>query len=123
MSRLTIARLLGAVAAISLLVASLIHFGYLVEGYADDGAALPEAIIGAVILVGLTLSRAAEPWGRRALIGGLGFGLAGSLLGLFLVAIGVGPQTVPDIVYHVALVGTLIAGLVVASRSGRELRG
>ncbi|HEX2152561.1 MAG TPA: hypothetical protein VHL52_01100 [Acidimicrobiia bacterium] len=119
MSRLTTARLLAAVAAASLLVASLVHFGYFVEGYSHDGAAVPEAVIGSVMLVGLALSWAPAPWGWRGLVGALGFGLAGSLVGLYLVMIGIGPQTVADVVYHVLLVATLIAGLYVAWRVPR----
>ncbi|MPZ53279.1 MAG: hypothetical protein GEU79_11200 [Acidimicrobiia bacterium] len=118
MSRLEFARLFAAVAALSLFLASLIHFGYLVEGYDDRGAAVPEAVIGAVMVVGLALSWVSPPWGHRALIGGLVFGLAGSILGLVLVFIGVGPQTTPDIVYHVLLVTALVVGLFVAATSG-----
>ncbi|MGH3649765.1 MAG: hypothetical protein ACRDU9_03575 [Acidimicrobiia bacterium] len=104
------------VAALSLLVASLIHFGYLISGYEDEGAAVPEAVIGSVMLLGLALSWSPEPWGRRAAVGALAFGLAGSLLGLVLVLIGIGPRTVPDVVYHVLLVATLVVGLTLALR-------
>lgn len=118
MRRLNLARLIAAVAALSLFIASLIHFGYFIEGYTHRGAAVPEAVIGAVMVVALTLSWTRVPWGRRALIGGLGFGLAGSTLGLVLVVIGVGPQTTPDIVDHVLLVTGLVIGLFVAATSG-----
>lgn len=104
------------VAALSLLTASLIHFGFLVSGYEDEGAAVPEAIIGCVMLAGLVLSWSAEPWGRRVAVAALAFGLAGSLLGLALVMAGIGPTTVPDVVYHVLLVTTLVIGLTVALR-------
>lgn len=87
MNRLNLARAFAAVISLSLFGASVIHFGYFVEGYRDRGAAVPEAVIGAVMVVGLTLSWARAPWGRRALIGGLAFGLAGSTLGLVLVVI------------------------------------
>lgn len=121
MSRFDLARVFAAVAALSLFVASLIHFGYFVEGYSDRGAAVPEAVIGAVILVGLALSWTSAPWGRRALIGGLAFGLAGSTLGLVLVFVGVGPRTTPDLVYHVLLVTALVVGLFVAAKSGADV--
>lgn len=114
MSRLATARLLAAIAAGSLLVASLVHFGVVIDGYSHDEAALPEAIIGGVMLIGLASSWMSEPWGRRAVIGALAFGLAGSLVGLYLVVVGVGPQTLPDVVYHIVLVATLVAGLYVA---------
>lgn len=116
MSRLSTVRAFIAVTAASLWVASLIHFGLLIPGYSHDGAAVPEAVIGTVMLVGLALSWAPQPWGGRAAVAALVFGLTGSLVGLVLVLIGVGPRTVPDIVYHVALVATLIVGLIVAIR-------
>jgi len=42
--------------------------------------------------------------------------LLGTLVGIFTIAIGVGPRTVPDIVYHVTIVIVLVSGLVVAAR-------
>jgi peptidoglycan/LPS O-acetylase OafA/YrhL len=118
--RLSTLRWFIVVAALSLLVASLIHFGFLISGYEDEGAALPEAVIGSVMLVGLVLSWSAPPWGRRAAVAALAFGLAGSLLGLVLVIAGIGPTTTPDVVYHVSLVTTLIVGLALALRGSRR---
>lgn len=40
----------------------------------------------------------------------------GTLLGLFMIFIGPGPQTMPDLVYHVVIAAVLAAGVV---RSGR----
>lgn len=123
MTPMTTIRWFIVVAALSLLLASLIHFGYLISGYEDEGAAVPEAVIGGVMLVGLALSWSPRPWGRRAAVAALAFGLAGSLLGLVLVAIGIGPRTVPDVVYHVLLVTTLILGLTMALRRPRTEAG
>lgn len=117
---LTTIRWFIVVAAFSLLLASLIHFGFLISGYEDEGAAVPEAVIGSVMLLGLGVSWSPEPWGRRAAVGALAFGLAGSLLGLVLVIIGIGPRTVPDVTYHVVLVATLVVGLTLALRRGRS---
>jgi hypothetical protein len=114
--RLTATRWFIVAAALSLLIASQIHFGNLVSGYEDPGAAVPESVIGGVMLLGLLFSWAPPPWGRRAAIGALAFGLAGSTLGLVLVAIGIGPRTVPDVIYHVLLVTTLVVGLIQAVR-------
>jgi hypothetical protein len=36
------------------------------------------------------------------------------LVGAFTIAIGVGPRTVPDIVFHVVMIGVLVWGLVTA---------
>jgi hypothetical protein len=40
------------------------------------------------------------------------FGLVGSLIGLFLVTRGIAPNTIPDVVFHLAVVATLAVGLV-----------
>ncbi len=36
---------------------------------------------------------------------------------MFTIVVGVGPRTVPDIAYHVAIVAVLVWGLVVAKRA------
>ena len=46
----------------------------------------------------------------------LAVALLGTLVGLFTIAIGIGPQTVPDVAYHLVLLAALAAGLVVAVR-------
>ena len=46
-----------------------------------------------------------------------GFALLGTLVGVFTIAIGVGPRTVPDVAYHAIIVLVLLPGLVVAARS------
>jgi hypothetical protein len=49
-----------------------------------------------------------------------GFALLGTLVGAFTIAIGVGPRTVPDIVYHVVLLIVLGWGLTVTVRAREE---
>lgn len=107
--------LIGATAG-SLLIASSIHFGLLVEGHRHQQAATAEGVIAIVMLIGLALTWAPSPWSRRAAAGAFGFGLLGTLVGMFTIVIGVGPQTAPDVVYHIALLAALIAGLLVTVR-------
>lgn len=107
--------LIGATAG-SLLIASLIHFGLLVEGYRHQQAATAEGVIAIVMLLGLALTWSPSPWSHRAAVGAFGFGFLGTLVGIFTIVIGVGPQTAPDVVYHVILLAALIAGLLVAVR-------
>ena len=54
---------------------------------------------------------------RSAFLGAQAFAALGVCVGLFTIAIGVGPRTVPDVVYHVAILATLIAGLACARRT------
>jgi hypothetical protein len=56
------------------------------------------------------------PWARRAAIGVQGFAILGVLVGLFVIAVGVGPRTGLDIAYHVAILGVLVVGLATAMR-------
>lgn len=111
--------------ATSLIVASLIHFEVIIEGYRHQEAGISEAVIAAAMLVGLAFT-----WlpGRRQVwagFGSLAFGLLGTLVGVFTIIIGVGPQTVPDILYHATLIVALAAGLTFAWRglSHREGTG
>jgi hypothetical protein len=40
-----------------------------------------------------------------------GLALLGTVVGLFTIAVGVGPRTVPDVIYHIVAVVLLAAGL------------
>ena len=40
----------------------------------------------------------------------------------FVIIIGIGPRTIPDVVYHVAIVAVLIYGLLMASRMSSARR-
>ena len=101
---------------VSFIAAALTHFGVLVNGYEHQKAGTAESVIGLVLLAGFVLT-----WIRPQLTRGIGlavqgFALLGTLVGIFTIAIGVGPRTVPDIVYHVTIVIVLVSGLVVAAR-------
>ncbi len=101
----------------SFVVAGLIHAGLLVEGYRHREAAIAESVIAVVLLVGLGLTWV---WPARTRLIGLvaqAFALLGTSVGVFVIAIGVGPRTVPDIAYHLGIVIVLVWGLVVAARA------
>ena len=101
----------------SFALAGLVHRGVLVGGYQHREAAIAESVIAAVLLVGLGLTWA---WPARTRLVGLAtqaFALLGTLVGVFTIAIGVGPRTAPDIAYHLAIVVALVWGLVVAARA------
>jgi hypothetical protein len=110
-------RIIIGVAAASLIVASLIHLGVLMEGYRLQQVGRSEAVIGTGMLVGLALT-----WlsGRKGLLAGvvsLAFGLLGTLVGVFTIVVGERPSTFGEVVYHLSLVAVLVAGLVVASKA------
>lgn len=97
--------------AATFVAAALIHFGVLLEGYRHQKAGTAEAVIAAVLLAGLALAWSGLPWARRAAIGAQAFAIFGVLVGLFTIAIGVGPRTALDIAYHVGILAVLIVGL------------
>jgi len=101
------------VQAATFLFAATFHFGVLVQGYADLRAGVPESVIASVLLAGLLAT-----WMRPGAIRGIGlaaqgFGLAGTIVGLFTILIGIGPRTVPDLVIHAAMLAELVLGLIV----------
>jgi hypothetical protein len=118
-------RLFLLVEAAAFLAASLVHTGYIVTGYEHPKARIAEGIIGIVLLVGLAYTWARPESTRGAGLGTQGFALLGTLVGAFTIAIGIGPRTVPDIVFHVGLVILLVWGLAVTARapSGAHRRG
>jgi hypothetical protein len=115
----TIRRFL-ALEAIAFVAAALVHAGVLLGGYAHRQARIAESVIAAVLLAGLAYSWLRPSSTRRTGLAVQVFALLGTLVGAFTIAIGVGPRTVPDIVYHVGLLVVLSWGLVVAARSGAE---
>jgi hypothetical protein len=109
-------RLFLLVEALSFATASLIHAGYVIEGYQHPKARIAEGIIAAVLFAGLGLTAIKPAWLRTIGLWAQGFALAGTLVGIFTIAVGVGPRTTPDIVYHLGIIILLIWGLRAAMR-------
>jgi hypothetical protein len=104
------------VQAVTFLLAATFHFGVLVQGHEDPRAGIPESVIASVLLAGLIATWFRPAAIRRFGLAAQGFALAGTFVGLFVIAIGVGPRTVPDIVIHAIMVAELVAGLTVTYR-------
>src|SRR5262249_48313127 len=71
----------------------------------------------AVLLVGLAATSIGPGSIRSVGLAAQAFALLGTLVGIFTVAIGVGPRTMPDVLYHVAIIVVLVSGLIVAMRA------
>ncbi|WP_306061792.1 hypothetical protein [Natronococcus wangiae] len=115
-TRRTIRSLLALEGA-SFFLAAMIHAGVLIQEYEHREAMIAESVIGAVLLVGLLITRV-----RPRSIASIGaivqaFALAGTCIGIWTMIVGVGPRTIPDIVYHAVIVVVLMGGLVVAWRA------
>ena len=97
--------------------AALVHFGVLVHGYEHRQARVAESVIALVLLAGLLLSWVRPALTREAGLAAQGFALLGTLVGVFTIIVGVGPRTLPDVVYHLGIVAVLVWGLMVALRA------
>jgi hypothetical protein len=103
------------VAAVSLLVAAALHAGLIIPG-PFDSAAPYETGVAVILLVGLGITFIGGTAARWGALAALVLALGGASIGLFLALRGLAPNTVPDIVYHVALVAALLVGIVLAWR-------
>lgn len=101
---------------ITYVLAALIHAGFLIGGYFHRQANIAESVIAFVLIAGLLLTLIRPAYTRAVGIGAQGFALALTLVGVTMIAIGIGPRTAPDIVYHAAIIVVLIVGLVRAVR-------
>ena len=66
-------------------------------------AGTAETVIAVVLVAGLALTWIASPRPRRAAIGAQAFAILGALVGLFTIAVGVGPRTILDVAYHLGI--------------------
>jgi hypothetical protein len=110
-------RLFLLLEGVSFVLAALVHLGMLVSGYEHRDASFYEGTIGAVLLLGWALTWVLPAWSRTIAIAAQGFALLGTTVGTYLAVVGVGPHTVPDVVYHVGIWLVLAWGLVVAARA------
>ena len=115
-------RLLLALQAAIFIVAGLIHFEVILDGYLDREAGTAEGIIAVVLLGGLAASLLRPAVTRRAGIIAEGFALAGTFVGVTLLFT-VGPRTTVDVVIHLLMVVVLLVGLIVTVRTPRPVSG
>ncbi|MFY3742521.1 hypothetical protein ACOQFB_01330 [Anaeromyxobacter sp. Red801] len=110
-------RLLMSLEAAAFLAAALVHAGILVGGYEHPKARVAETVIALVLLAGVGWSLLRPDRSRRAAVASQGFALVGTLVGLFTIAVGVGPRTAPDLAFHAGILAVLTAGLLAALRA------
>jgi hypothetical protein len=103
--------------AATFVAASLIHAGVFIAGYEHQKARIAETVIAIVLLAAAAWSWIRPLSARTAGLAGQGFALFATLIGIFTIVVGVGPRTVPDLAYHVAIVIVLIWGLIAAKRA------
>jgi Na+-transporting NADH:ubiquinone oxidoreductase subunit NqrB len=113
----TTMRLFLFIEGLSFLLASMIHRGALIAGYAHQQASIAETSIAVVLLAALGLTWLWASQTRLIATIAQALALFGTLVGIFTIAVGVGPRTGPDIAYHITILAVLTWGLVVAARA------
>ena len=98
--------------------AAMVHSGLLLRGYEHPRAATAESVIGLVLVAALVLCRVRPEATRRIGRVAQGFALFGTVIGAFTIAVGIGPQSTADIIYHAVLLVVLAAGLALTGRAG-----
>jgi len=96
--------------------ASLTHAGVLIGGYEHSEAAIAEAVIAAVLFSALVVAVRWPGTSRTAGLAAQGFALLGTSVGVFSMVRGFGPRSTADLIFHLAILTILVAGLVVAFR-------
>ncbi|HEX2030486.1 MAG TPA: hypothetical protein VHL78_03675 [Actinomycetota bacterium] len=111
-------RILLLFESLTFVTAALIHFGLLIDGYVHRRAGTAEAVVAVVLAAGLIVTWSPS-WAHRGSMVAQAFAILGVSVGLFTIAVGVGPQTALDIAYHVAILAVLILGLAISARLPR----
>jgi len=112
----SVARPFLAAEAAGFAAAALVHAGILARAYEHAKAATAETVIGGVLLLALVGTLAAPRLTRTIALAAQGFALLGTGVGLFTIAIGIGPQTRLDLLIHTGFVAALVTGLILVSR-------
>jgi hypothetical protein len=104
------------VEAATFITAAAVHAGWRISGYQHREARIAESIIAAVLLAGAVVAWLRPSLTRVAGLLAQGFALVLTLVGITTIAIGIGPRTAVDILYHAAIVAVLVWGLTVTRK-------
>jgi hypothetical protein len=110
-------KIILAVEVIAFLAAASVHFGFFIHGYEHPKAPIAESIIAFVLLIGLIITFVKPSLMRKAGLAVQGFALLVTLIGLFTIIIGVGPQSLPDLIFHICIIFLLTCGFFFIKRT------
>jgi hypothetical protein len=97
--------------------AALLHRGVFVPGHEHAQARAAETVIGSVLLIGVIASWVTPEHSRSISFTTQTFAFFLTVLDLLLIAIGIGPRGIPDLVFNAAVLLLLSLGLFVVSRA------
>jgi len=100
--------------------ASLLHTGAVVGGYMHSRAAIAEGVIGTILAAGVVLALLRPAQTPQIALWAQAIALTGTLVGAFTIAIGIGPQTRVDHIYHAVMLTVLTLGILAARQAGRS---
>lgn len=98
-------------------LASLAHGGWLVGGFEHIRAGIAEAVVSMVLAIGFFLALARPQRARRFILLVQMFAIVAVLVGVVLIAVGVGPQTRADLALCAIMLLTLLLGFLFTLRS------
>jgi fluoride ion exporter CrcB/FEX len=99
--------------AVTFLLAALMHLG-IPLGFSEPRiipAAIVEGLCGLLLAVSTYAVVARTTWAWRAALAAHFFAVAGVLLGIIALALGAGPSTVANTIYHRVILGVLVVVL------------
>ena len=117
-----VARQFLAIQAVVFAAAALLHGGVFVAGYEHREARIAESVIAVVLALGLVVAVVQPSLTRPAALAAQAFALLGTIVGVVMIAIGVGPRSGLDLLIHATMLTLLIAGLLRVSRQTRPAR-
>lgn len=85
--------------------------------YVHYAAGIAESVIAGVLVAGLILSWLRPVWTRTLGLVVQGLAFFGTCVGITTIMIGIGPRTVPDVAYHILILGVLAWGIIFTIKS------
>lgn len=106
--------------AASFYFVALVHFGTLVPGHEHALARAAETVIASVLVLGVLGTWIAPAYARSIGFAVQAFAFFATVVSLLMIAVGVGPRSVPDLIFNSGMLLLLSLGLYVVARLGRD---
>jgi hypothetical protein len=110
-------RVLLVLEALAFAAAALVHSGAIPRSNAHHRAAIAESVIAVILLGGWALTFLSFNVAQGAAVTVQALALFCTIVGMVATVIGIGPQTIPDTVFQLAMLLVLISGLIAFARA------